>query len=73
MLLYCHICEVHKLVVHLSDLRAILDVAEASKAKLRHIHLQTANIAVVLSSLIQSLGHPCTSLCYTSAIEGSAL
>ena len=40
MLLYGHICEVHKLVVHLGNLRAVLDVAEASKAKLRHVDLQ---------------------------------
>ena len=40
MLLNGHICQVHKLIVHLCYLGAVLDVAEACKTKLRHIHLQ---------------------------------
>ena len=40
MLLNGHICQVHKLIVHLCDLGAVLDVTEARKTKLGHVHLQ---------------------------------
>ena len=50
MLLYGHVCEVHELVVHLSNFRAVLDVAEASKPKLRHVNLPTASVALLEAS-----------------------